>query len=85
MNKRDALIVLIKDTSMFTDGQKMRLLSAISTLKDDQIEILGKFLAQAKVVAIQDAPEAISRLNELGKVLEEVQATQNPDQTTPNS
>lgn len=63
MNQTDALIVLIKATHIFTDNQKMKLLSTVRSLTEDQINILGKFLAEEKLQSVSNAQEIIQNLN----------------------
>ena len=59
MNKKDALIILIKHSFLLTDELKNKLLLKIEIMNENQINTLGKFLADEKRNAIKTAPKAL--------------------------
>jgi hypothetical protein len=64
MNKKDAVKVLIKHSFLLTDELKNKLLLKIEIMNENQINTLGKFLADEKRNAIKTAPKALSDYDE---------------------
>lgn len=67
MDKKEALIILIKHTYILSDNDKIKLLGNIDTLSSDEIDKLGTLLAMEKKFAIEKSDEIIKRLEEAEK------------------
>jgi len=59
MNKKDALKVLLIHSFLFSNEVKDKLLLKLEVMDDNQIDILGKFLASEKIKAIENGPDII--------------------------
>lgn len=57
MNKKEALKVLIEHSFLLSKEIKEKLLLKIETMTEDQVDSLGKFLAQEKSKAIESFDE----------------------------
>lgn len=55
MNKKEALLVLVKNSYYLDEKTKFNLLANIDSLTEDEIEAIGKFLAIEKRLAIEQA------------------------------
>jgi len=64
MNKKDAVKVLITHSFLLTDQLKKKLLLKIEIMDENQVNILGQFLADEKRKAIKTAPETIANYEE---------------------
>ncbi len=65
MNKKEALEVLIKYSSLFTDEQKKKLIDRIDIFSEKDIDICGRFLALYKKTAIEHNAEIQKKLETL--------------------
>ncbi len=75
MDKKEALIILIKHTYILNENDKMKLLGNIDTLSPEEIDKLGTLLAMEKKFAIEKSDEIIKRLEEIEKKLSADQNT----------
>ena len=62
MNKKEALIVLIQNSSILDDGTKLELLGNIGELTDEEVDKLGVFLANAKKISVEQADDILNKL-----------------------
>lgn len=70
MDKKEALKLLIQHSYMLSEEVKNQLYEKLPTLSDEQIDILGKFLANEKKLAIESANKMITSYDNLLKQLE---------------
>lgn len=71
MNKREALLVLIKHSYFLTDNVKLQLLADMDKLTDEEVDTLGEFLAIEKKNALDNNQQLIDELKSLEKELSE--------------
>lgn len=65
MNKKEALIILINHSFLLSDEVKKQLLSKVDSMDENQIDVLGKFLAEEKSKSIESVDEVIKEYQEL--------------------
>lgn len=69
MGKKQALQILIQNTYLLDEKIKMNLLAHIDELTNEEIDVIGKFLAIEKKIAIESAQETIEKVEEVAKEL----------------
>lgn len=65
MNKKEALKILIQHSFLLSKEVKEKLLLKIEVMSEDQIDALGKFLAQEKSKAIESFDETEKQYEEI--------------------
>jgi len=65
MNKKEALKILIEHTFLLSQEIKEKLLLKIEIMSEDQVDSLGKFLAQEKSKAIESFDETKKQYEEI--------------------
>ncbi|HOY61153.1 MAG TPA: hypothetical protein PK045_01450 [Candidatus Woesebacteria bacterium] len=65
MNKKDALKILIEHSFLLSKEVKEKLLLKIEMMSEDQVDSLGKFLAQEKSKAIESFDETKKQYEEI--------------------
>lgn len=65
MNKKDALKILIEHSFLLSKEVKEKLLLKIEMMSEDQVDSLGKFLAQEKSKAIGSFDETKKQYEEI--------------------
>jgi hypothetical protein len=63
MNKKQALITLVKHTRLFSEKSKAKILSNVDNFSEEDIEKLGKFLALEKKQSLERNKELISEID----------------------
>lgn len=70
MDKKQALITLIKHTYLFTDEVKSQLIARVISMSDEDVYNLGRFLAVEKKKSIEENRKVITSLEALLEELE---------------
>jgi hypothetical protein len=65
MNKKQALTHLLGESVLFTDELKEKIMSKLDTLSEEDINNLGKFLAQERLKRAQNSDEIVNQLNSM--------------------
>ncbi len=65
MNKREALKVLIEHSFLLSEETKRNILEKMAVFTDEEVEQLGKFLAEEKKKSIETAHENIAQLDQM--------------------
>lgn len=73
MNKKEALIFLIKNSVLFTDNTKMKMLGKLDLLTPEETDSLGKFFALQAKYQIEKGPEIIAKLDKLENQLQKIE------------
>ncbi len=75
MDKKEALIILIKHSYILTDDDKIKILGNLDTLSSEEIDKFGEFLAEEKKFSIEHSGENIKKLEEAIDKLNALQVT----------
>lgn len=70
MNKKVALVILIRHSILLPDDSKLALLEQIQSMNDRQVDALGKFLATEREIALGSEQEIQAHVDEFVKELE---------------
>jgi hypothetical protein len=74
MNKKVALVTLLENSYWISDPAKKEILLKLDTFTDAQIDKLGKFLAEERVVMIRDKDKILKNSALLLDTIEDILA-----------
>lgn len=69
MNKKTALLTLLENSFWINDAEKLKIISKIDTLSEEQLDTLGKFLADERNTMLKDGDQIIENSQ---KILETI-------------
>ncbi len=73
MNKKEALTILIQNTSVFSEEIKNRLLNAVPHMSDEDVDDIGMMLAGLKSIDREECEKEIQALDALLEKLVDVE------------
>ncbi len=65
MDKKTALVTLLKNSFWITDPAKREILLKLGTLTDEQVDTIGKFLAKEREIMIRDEDKILEESSTL--------------------
>lgn len=78
MDKKEALIVLIKHSFVLTDEVKMKLLGNLKTLKEEEIDAIGSYLAEEKKMSLENNSQSTEQLDKIIQNMEKIKPQGQP-------
>lgn len=60
MDKKTALVTLLKNSFWITGPAKKEILLKLDTMTDDQIDVIGKFLVKEREIMIRDEEKILA-------------------------
>ena len=70
MDKKEALITLLKNSLMITDSEKKKILYKLDSLSKEQIDALGTFLSYEQVCLLENKEKILKQTKLLMNTLE---------------
>lgn len=70
MDKKAALLTLIKHSQFLTDNVKMQIIANIDKMSDEDVHCLGRFLALETKLSIEKGGQMITDTEEIEKNLQ---------------